>query len=69
MPYFLAPVTPGDAAVRVRVMEDGHFNRSPSAQWERGYGSNDPWSFDKGGLDWGVARACRDGVDKVVLVV
>ena len=57
MPYPFAPIASGNAVVWVHVVEDGHFNRSPSTRWEWDYGPNDPWGFDKRGLDWGVARA------------
>ena len=49
VPYFLAPIAPGNAAVRVRFVEDGHFDWSPSTRREGDYGSNHPRCFDKGG--------------------
>ena len=69
VPCLLAPIAPGNMAVRVRVVEDGHLDWSPSTRWEWDYSSNDPRCFNKGGSDWGVARAYRDWVDKVVMAV
>ena len=65
----LASVAPDDTVVRVRVMENGHFDGSPSTGWEWDSGPDNPRCFDKGGSDWGMARAYRDWVDKAVLAV
>ena len=52
MPNLLASVAPGDMVVRVRVVENGHFNGSPSTGWEWDYGPDKPRCFDK----WGLGR-------------
>ena len=69
MPHLLAPITPGNAAVRVRIMEDGHFDRSPSTRWKWGHGPNNSGRFHKGRLNWGVTRAYRDWVDEAIVAV
>ena len=52
VPNLLASVAPGDMAVWVRVVENGHFNGSPSTGWEWDYGPDNPRCFDK----WGLGR-------------
>ena len=70
MSCHLAPVAPGDMVVAwVCIMEDGHLHSSPSIRWEWDYSPNNPRCLSEGGLDWSVARAYRDWVDKVVLVI
>ena len=69
MPNLLASIAPGNATVWVCVVENGHFNGSPSTGWEWDYSPNNPRCFNKGGLDGGVTRAYGDWVDKAVLAV
>ena len=69
MPYLLAPIAPHNMVVWVRVMEDRHLDRSPSARWELDYSPDDPWCFNMGGTDRRVARAYGNWVDEPVLAV
>ena len=56
VPNLLASVAPSDTVVRIRVVENGHFNGSPSTGQEWNYGPDNPRCFDKGGLDRGVTK-------------
>ena len=69
MPYHFAPIAPGDTAMRVRIVEDGHFDRSTSTGWKWDYGPDDPRRFNKGGTNWAMAWAYGDWVDESVMAV
>ena len=64
VPNLLASVAPGDTAVQVRVVENGHFGGSPSTGRERDYSPNNPRCFNKGGLDGGVTRVYGTGLTR-----
>ena len=55
--HYPASKAPGNTVMWVRVMEDGHFNWSPSARREWNNGPDDPQCFYKGGSNWAVCNA------------